>query len=319
MDDSSPRSREVVNTLFQIDRLTENQIRAVLRHLTIDDAVFNEAQCSHVAGLISGTLHQVPREGVNATLTCDTSLKAAASWEKSFASYPGHVSATFHQNSLDSAANNKSTPPRTSLPRAGETAPAEATGESNDIKASTSGPLDLKGLTIVNHGNLTLHYHSYMETSHDTPQSAILPRKRTFAETEDQQYSEALASLTDFNNSIPHASPLESLGKLLKTKEPETGREKGEITRVEPEALEQSEQHDEKCKEQEEQNDEQVQNRKEDQDAVLNDDPMIEKKNRPRRCARCGERYEKADNEGLNLPCCYHPVRSASFEALLFY
>lgn len=89
MYDSSPRSREVANALFQLDRLTEDQTRAVLRHITIDDAVMNEAQCSHVASLISGTLHKVPREGVNATLTCGTGLDAASHWERSFASHPG--------------------------------------------------------------------------------------------------------------------------------------------------------------------------------------------------------------------------------------
>lgn len=89
MYESSPRSREVANALFQIDRLTEDQTRAILRHITIDDAVLNEAQCSHVACVINGTLNKAPREGVNATLTCGTNLDAASHWEKSFASHPG--------------------------------------------------------------------------------------------------------------------------------------------------------------------------------------------------------------------------------------
>lgn len=89
MYESSPRSREVANALSQIDRLTEGQVRAILRHIAIDDAVLNEAQCSHVACVINGTLNKAPREGVNATLTCGTSLDAASHWEKSFASHPG--------------------------------------------------------------------------------------------------------------------------------------------------------------------------------------------------------------------------------------
>lgn len=97
MYESSPRSREVANALFQIDKLTEDQVRAVLRHLTIDDAVLNEAQCSHIACVVNGTLHKLPREGVNASLTCSTNLDAASHWEKHFASHPGvsldHVTA----------------------------------------------------------------------------------------------------------------------------------------------------------------------------------------------------------------------------------
>lgn len=89
MYESSPRSREVANALFQIDRLTDDQTRAILRHITIDDAILNEAQCSHVACVISGTLNKAPREGVNASLTCGTSLDAASHWEKCFASHPG--------------------------------------------------------------------------------------------------------------------------------------------------------------------------------------------------------------------------------------
>jgi hypothetical protein len=86
---SSPRSKEVANALSQIDRLTEEQTRSILRHLAIDDAVMNEAQCSHIASVISGTLHRVPREGVNATLNCGTGLGAASHWERCFTDHPG--------------------------------------------------------------------------------------------------------------------------------------------------------------------------------------------------------------------------------------
>lgn len=89
MYESSPRSREVANALLQIDRLNDDQTRAILRHIAIDDAVMNEAQCSHIASVISGTLNKVPREGINAMLTCTTSLDAASHWERSYASHPG--------------------------------------------------------------------------------------------------------------------------------------------------------------------------------------------------------------------------------------
>lgn len=89
MYESSPRSREVANALFQIDRLNDDQTRAILRHIAIDDATMSEQQCSHIANLISGTLLKVSREGVNASLTCSTGLNAASQWEKSYASHPG--------------------------------------------------------------------------------------------------------------------------------------------------------------------------------------------------------------------------------------
>lgn len=105
MDESSPRSREVANALLQIDRLTETQVRSILRHVAIDDAVLNEAQCSHVAGVINGTLSKEPREGVNASLTCGTSLDAASHWEKSFATQPGVSTDAVTTNWNESAAD----------------------------------------------------------------------------------------------------------------------------------------------------------------------------------------------------------------------
>lgn len=89
MYESNSRTGEIVNALFQIDKLTEDQARAVIRHLIIDDAVYNEAQCSHLAGLINGTLHKEPRGGVNAIITCDSALSAATTWEKTYTSFPG--------------------------------------------------------------------------------------------------------------------------------------------------------------------------------------------------------------------------------------
>lgn len=87
MDDTTDREREVANCLFQIDKLCDADLRAVLRHLATDDAVFSEAQCSHIANLVHGTLYQRPREAVNAKLNCASGFDAAVNWEKNFASY----------------------------------------------------------------------------------------------------------------------------------------------------------------------------------------------------------------------------------------
>lgn len=87
MDSATDREREVANCLFQIDKLDDTDVRAVLRHLATDDAVFSEAQCSHIASVIDGTLHQKSRDAVNAKLNCASGFDAAVNWEKNFGSY----------------------------------------------------------------------------------------------------------------------------------------------------------------------------------------------------------------------------------------
>ncbi|KAK2608085.1 hypothetical protein N8I77_006719 [Diaporthe amygdali] len=288
MDEPSPRSREVANALFQIDKLTEDQVRAVLRHLTIDDAVLNEVHCSHIACVINGTLHNLPREGVNASLTCSTNLDAASHWEKHFATYPGHVSATFRSGAVNGNEQVDQSPKHAAQRKEKQTAPAETNDLPSDTDPVVRSLLDMKGLPIINHGNLTLHYHSYAENSFRQSQPDIVPCKRTLEKTEDEQYSEALASLTDCNDPVQQDLSLETSAKRLKTMKPQVETVGNRAIKVEPESVEQCE----------------------DQDEVANDPCVTEQKKRTKRartCARCGEHYEKADNEGFNMPCCYHP------------
>lgn len=86
MDTATDREREVANAISNIDKLDDAGVRAVLRNLAIDDAAFSEAQCSHIARVINGTLNKKPQVTVNATLSCASGLNAAVNWEKQSAS-----------------------------------------------------------------------------------------------------------------------------------------------------------------------------------------------------------------------------------------
>ncbi|KAI3395813.1 hypothetical protein diail_826 [Diaporthe ilicicola] len=284
MYESTPRSREVANALFQIDKLTEDQARAVLRHIAIDDAVLNDAQCSHVAGLITGTLYKVPREGVNAMRTCETGLSAAVSWEKSFASHPGHVSATFHDPINDKEQVGQS-PQQTASPEKDTAAVPETTDPTCDTDVCPDNLLGMKGLSITNTGKLTLHYHSYPATSIDHSQPTTVPRKRGLQEIEDEQHSEALASPGHCDNPPALAPQPEPHAKRLKLK---VKKMKDKKVKIEPGKSKQDD----------------------DQDVAQNDQPAdkeAEKQKKSRRCVRCGEAYKGSDNDGANTPCCYHP------------
>lgn len=301
MYESSPRSREVANALFQLDKLSENQVRAVLRHITIDDAVMNEAQCSHVASLISGTLHKVPREGVNAALTCATTLDAACQWERCFASHPGvsldifplfkveevltslvsqHVCATFRKGSV-TRENETDQSKQVVLFKREETAPAPIKNDSTDTKPSLGVNPDLKGLTIVNQGQMTLHYHSYNHASSPAPQTDVVPRKRALDKAEDEDYSEALASLMEFDLSPESRRNLPPASKRHRLEEPD-------IEMLEPEVP------------------------KPQNPVEAEEDKAVQKnkkKNKPS-CKKCGKTYTKNQNKGSNTPCNSHPGMS---------
>ncbi|KAG8162098.1 hypothetical protein KVR01_007863 [Diaporthe batatas] len=282
MYESSPRSREVEKALFQLDRLAEDQTRAVLRHIIIDDAVMNEAQCSHVASLINGTLQKVPREGVNATLTCATGFEAASHWEKSYASHPGHVSATFRKNSVNGE-NEADKSKQVVLFKPKKTAPALAKNESADVKPSFGATPDVKGLTIVNQGQMTLHYHSYNHAPSPAPQTPAVPRKRSLDKAEDEEYSEALASLMKFD-----LSPESRRDPTLNPKRQRL--EKPDIEMLEPEAPKAQDPV------------------KQEKEQPVQKDKKKKKRNQKKLpCKKCGKSYKGPENKGSKTPCRSHP------------
>ncbi|KAK7698507.1 hypothetical protein SLS64_012499 [Diaporthe eres] len=291
MYESSPRSREVANALFQIDRLAEDQIRSILRHIAIDDAVLNEAQCSHVACVINGTLNKAPREGVNASLTCGTSLDAASHWEKSFASHPGHVSATFRKKSSNNGTEADHSTKQVVLFKPEESAPGPTKDASRDVKPSVGFNPDLKGLSIINQGHLTLHYHSYNEASSSPSQPAVVPLKRGLDKNEDEQYSEALSSLMDFNLSPQDLSKPVPIPKRQRMEQPEQPEEpeepeEPEIEMVDPEA--------------------QIPQKKVKQEEEATAKKGIKKTDLL--CTKCGNSFQGKDNKCSKTPCHYHPA-----------
>lgn len=59
MDDDdgvTNRKREVAKCLDQIDNLSETDVRAILRHLATEDAVFSEKQCIYIANTVDEVL-----------------------------------------------------------------------------------------------------------------------------------------------------------------------------------------------------------------------------------------------------------------------
>lgn len=75
----SDRERDVVQSLINIDLMQDAEVRAVLRHLTTDDAIFSPAQCAHIAKVIEGTLQKGQAE-FNALESCGSSSDAVVKW-----------------------------------------------------------------------------------------------------------------------------------------------------------------------------------------------------------------------------------------------
>lgn len=165
-----------------------------------------------------------------------------------------------------------------------EPAPTPSNDVSADVKPSVGFTPDLKGLSIINQGHLTLHYHSYNEAPSSTSQPAMAPLKRALDKTEDEQYSEALSSLMEFDLSPQdRPKPLAS-SKRQRMEEPED-HEDPEIEMVEPEP-----QPPQKKVKQEEK-----------------EEPAQRKgKKRNNKCKRCGNRFNPKANRLLH-PCNYHP------------
>lgn len=327
MYESSPRSREVANALFQIDRLTEDQTRAILRHIAIDDAILNEAQCSHVASVINGTLNKAPREGVNASLTCATSLDAASHWEKSFADHPGvglhnvvhfglrllltrvmvqPASAIFRKSSIGNGAEADQSAKQLVLFKPEEAAPVAANNSYNGTKPSVSGPPELQGLSIINQGQLTLHYHSYNSAPSPGSHLSTESRKHFLEKDEDEDYSEALASLMDCNLSAPDHSAAMGASKRRRVGEPEAemSRNKAgsEIARSTMKDTEvQAEFTETEAQEQLDEVKQQGQVKQED------DQPMQQKTEDVRQCKKCGNMFDPLKNSGRKKLCRLHP------------
>lgn len=318
MYESSPRSREVANALFQIDRLTEDQVRAILRHIAIDDAILNEAQCSHVASVINGTLNKAPREGVNAFLTCGTSLDAASHWEKSFANHPGvslhnvarfdlrlvltrimvqPVSAIFRKSSIGNDAEANQSANQLVLFKPEESAHIAANNSSNGSKPSVSGPPELQGLSIINQGQLTLHYHSYGTAQSSSYQPVTESRKRGLEKEDDEQYSEALASLMDFDLSAPKGSKIRVASKRRRLEKPGSGMVQAEDATADAEA----ELIEAEAQEQQGGAEKQTKVKQEE------DQHMKKKKNKTKLCKKCGKMFNPDRNNGPINRCCFHP------------
>ncbi|KUI72306.1 hypothetical protein VM1G_07547 [Cytospora mali] len=204
MEGATNREREVANCLFQIEKLTDADARAVLRQLATDDATFSEAQCSHIARVVNGTLYKNPRDAVNASLTCASAFEAAVNWEKTFASYacPGHVSFGLRGCGTNDPDNMQTNVFLQQQPDANN----DHNVGDDGMTVALSGPKDsfdsINYPGIINKGHMTVHYHNhhhhhhndYKHSSSDQSIPSIVPQKRERDE-EDEQYAEAMNAL----------------------------------------------------------------------------------------------------------------------------
>ncbi|KAK7736689.1 hypothetical protein SLS53_006897 [Cytospora paraplurivora] len=194
MDTATDREREVANAISNIDKLDNAGVRAILRNLASDDAAFSEAQCSHIARVINGTLNKKPQGTVNATLSCASGSDAAVNWEKQFASefHPTIVSdfVRKNQNSVPSHvqihAPSQEQPDQSSAQNIGVgeavrlLEPGDAVGNGNLPK-------------IINKGHMTIHFHNQLP-SFDTSTLASVSKKRE-REEEEMHYAQALDAI----------------------------------------------------------------------------------------------------------------------------
>lgn len=197
-----------------------------------------------------------------------------------------HVSATFRNNSINNGAEADQSTKQVVLFKPEEPAPAPTKDVTRDIKPSIDFNPDLKGLSIINQGHLTLHYHSYNEASSSPSQSAVVPLKRNLDKSEDEQYSEALASLMDFDLSPKDRSkPLP--GSKRRRME---GAEELQTEMVESEA--------------------QIPQKKVKQEEEAPAQKGTKKKGLS--CQQCGKSFQGKDNKGSKTPCNYHPGMSTT-------
>lgn len=202
-----------------------------------------------------------------------------------------HVSATFRKNSIINGTEADHSKKQVVLFKPQETAIATSNNAPNDTKLSFGGAPELQGLSIINQGQLTLHYHSYNAAPSTAYQSAPESRKHTLEKDENEQYSEALASLMDCDLSPQdRPKPLPS-AKRLRFEEPE----ELETEMVEPEA-----QISQKMVKQEEEAPAQK-----------------ESKKKALSCKQCGNSFQGKDNKGSKTPCHYHPGMSTTVVHLI--
>lgn len=217
-----------------------------------------------------------------------------------------HVSATFRKKSINQGSEADHTAKQVVLYRPEESGPA-----SRGTMPSAGFSSDLKGLTIVNQGQLTLHYHSYNEVSSAAPQSATPSRKRTLDRVDDEEYSEALASLMDFDlspQSRSHhtATPkrqrlAESIIEMVKL-QVDKPQKTGKLGKTEKlEKIDQLEKIDEL------QGIDKPQKVKHEDSQPAQEQP----KETDSLCKRCGNAFNSAENRASSKALCnYHPGTS---------
>lgn len=159
-----------------------------------------------------------------------------------------------------------------------ESAPTPGNDVHKDVKPSVGFGSDLKGLSIINQGHLTLHYHSYNEGSSSAYQPATVPLKRTLGKSEDEQYSEAISSLMEIDLSPRSQADPSPTSKRQRIEEPET-----EI--VEPDA----------------------QNLQKKVKQEKYDHVQEPTKKKGVSCQKCGNPFKHNENDGSKQPCRYHP------------
>lgn len=218
-----------------------------------------------------------------------------------------HVSATFRKKSLNHGTEDGQDAKQVVLYR-----PEESGLASRDAMPSAGSSSDLKGLTIVNQGQLTLHYHSYNEVSSPAPQSAT-PRKRALDRVEDEEYSEALASLMEFDLSPQSRPSLTATSKRQRLEEPCIEMVELEVDKPQKidklEMIDKPENIEKPGKiEKPQKIDHPEKKVKQEEEQPAQDEP----KKKESSCKRCGETFDPMQKKKFQLPCNYHPGMSTT-------
>lgn len=197
-----------------------------------------------------------------------------------------HVSATFRKNTIDKSAEADQSTKQVVLFKPEQAAPAPTNDVSRNANPSAGLTSELKGLSIINQGHLTLHYHSYNETSSSSSQPAVVPFKQGRDQNEDEQYSEALSSLMNIDlcpQDLPSPLARPKRQRMEKPEEPETEM-------VEPEAKKPRK----KVKQEDEEPARKV------------------SKKKSSSCKNCGGQFNPNQKKDSEQPCRYHPGMSTT-------
>lgn len=215
-----------------------------------------------------------------------------------------HVSATFRKGSTNNDAEPDQSAKQIVLFKPEETAPAPTKNASKDTKLSLGGGPELTGLSIINQGQLTLHYHSYNAAPPSVPQQATMPLKRALDQTEDEQYSEALSSLVDFNLSPqlrPNPRASSKRPRVEEPEQPEQPEQPDEPDEPEIEPVEAEPHHSPRSIKQEE------------------EESARQSKRRNKKCRNCGAAFRNRQNKGSKEPCIYHPGMLTTASPLILH